>query len=323
MTVLVSDLLNALCVTGCDWAVIEIGKSCELHFRRSDSVFLHLVTEGALRFDGAADEALTAGSFAIVLDGRAHVLRTGTGGRRFEARHFLEDHALDSPPTLSFGDAPRRVRLLSARLSLSRAGGEPISRGLSPILIGNCDQSTVSGPQAFRIDAKAIERAASGAGGMAFLRTVANLLLVQAVRMAIENILPPETTAAEIFGTPQIGTALRLMDTQPEKNWSVSSLAAMVGMSRSAFAALFRQSVGDPPMQYLSKMRIEQSARLLKSNRHSIARIAQDVGYESVSSFARAFKKQFGATPGAYRRSFRGSVHRAPHRPTELESCQV
>jgi len=49
---------------------------------------------------------------------------------------------------------------------------------------------------------------------------------------------------------------------------------------------------------------------LLKSSTLSVAKIAQKVGYGSVSSFARAFKKQYGATPGAYRRSARGAVHR-------------
>jgi transcriptional regulator GlxA family with amidase domain len=156
-----------------------------------------------------------------------------------------------------------------------------------------------------------------GPGGMAFLGIVGDMLLVQAVRSAVVSLSPTGKSAADIFGAPQINTALRLIDMKPEKNWSVSSLASEVGMSRSVFAAVFRQSVGEPPMQYVTSVRITRSGQLLKSSTLSVAKIAQKVGYGSVSSFARAFKKQYGATPGAYRRSARGTVHRM--RPTAVQ----
>jgi len=317
-----SDLLNSLCALRSDWAVLELGEDCELSFQRSDRAFLHFVAEGSLTLrdeESAQGARLPAGSFAIILDGRKHALHEGRGLRRFAADHFAEDHTLDCPPVLAFGGLTAS-RVFSATFAFSHAGGEAIAKGLSPVLcVTNADYAR-GGQRAFPLDPAAVGHAAAGAGGMAFLGSVADMLLVQAIRAAAEGVWPSAESAAEILGTPQIGTALRLMDTQPGRNWSVSSLAAEVGMSRSAFAAHFRDSVGNSPMQYLAKLRIEQSARLLRSSTCSIAKIAQDVGYDSVSSFARAFKKRFDATPGAYRRSLRDAARHARRNPNRSTS---
>jgi AraC-like DNA-binding protein len=75
-----------------------------------------------------------------------------------------------------------------------------------------------------------------------------------------------------------------------------------VGMSRSAFAERFTSLVGQPPMHYLSLWRMQLAAQHLREGRGSVAQIAFDVGYESEAAFSRAFKRQFGTSPGIWRR---------------------
>ena len=81
------------------------------------------------------------------------------------------------------------------------------------------------------------------------------------------------------------------------------SLASAVGMSRSAFAARFAHLVGEPPLTYLTRWRMEKATRLLRSGHAAIAEIAARVGYDAEAAFSKAFKRWTGMAPGAYRRA--------------------
>ena len=89
----------------------------------------------------------------------------------------------------------------------------------------------------------------------------------------------------------------------------MQSLAKQVNLSRSAFAARFKTLVGEAPLQYLSRWRMHQAVRLLRSTSKPLREIAESVGYESEAAFSRAFKRQMGHAPGEYRqRSIAQSV---------------
>jgi AraC-like DNA-binding protein len=81
----------------------------------------------------------------------------------------------------------------------------------------------------------------------------------------------------------------------------VGELATRVALSRSAFSARFSDMVGESPKRYLTQTRLAHAAVLLRSNDTPIAEIAQKIGYGSEFSFAKAFKRTFGVSPGSYR----------------------
>ena len=56
-------------------------------------------------------------------------------------------------------------------------------------------------------------------------------------------------------------------------------------------------------MTYLSRWRLQLGARKLTSTSHSVARISDEVGYESEAAFNRAFKREFGLPPARFRKS--------------------
>jgi AraC-like DNA-binding protein len=73
-------------------------------------------------------------------------------------------------------------------------------------------------------------------------------------------------------------------------------------MSRSVFAERFTSLVGQPPMQYLTLWRMHVAAQQLREGRGSVAQIGFSIGYESEAAFSRAFKRQFGTSPGTWRK---------------------
>ena len=80
-------------------------------------------------------------------------------------------------------------------------------------------------------------------------------------------------------------------------------LARRVAAYRSAFADRFSALVGEPPLRYLSRLRINAAARRPPCSDDKLSAVAASAGYESVASFNRAFRRQVGMTPGEYRDS--------------------
>jgi AraC-like DNA-binding protein len=85
--------------------------------------------------------------------------------------------------------------------------------------------------------------------------------------------------------------------------WTVDDLGREVGLSRSALADRFTRLIGEPPIRYLARWRLQVAAHQLRSTDTPLARIAEQVGYESEAAFNRAFKRSFGVPPATWRRS--------------------
>jgi len=100
-----------------------------------------------------------------------------------------------------------------------------------------------------------------------------------------------------------IGRALALLHEEPGRAWTVDALAREVALSRSLLAQRFAALVGESPMQYLKRWRLALAARALRSGDEAIARVAERSGYETDAAFSRAFKREFGRPPSAWRKA--------------------
>lgn len=100
---------------------------------------------------------------------------------------------------------------------------------------------------------------------------------------------------------PQIRKALSLIHDSPQVPWTVESLARSVAMSRAAFAKRFTDLVGEPPLAYATRWRMDLAAKLLRESMEPVSRIAGRVGYLSETAFAKAFRRRRKIAPGQYR----------------------
>jgi AraC-like DNA-binding protein len=150
-------------------------------------------------------------------------------------------------------------------------------------------------------------------GTQSLINHLSHVLLVQAIRTYLSKLPPGRGNWLGALLDPDIGQAITLIHASPQDHWTVASLADTVAMSRSAFAARFTALVGQPPLQYLSHLRLVRATALLGNGRAAIKQIANQVGYESEASFSKLFKRQYGVSPGIYRREI--CVHRRRSEP--------
>src|SRR5258708_1807187 len=101
---------------------------------------------------------------------------------------------------------------------------------------------------------------------------------------------------------PQIGVALKSMHEKVDAPWTVETLAAASGMSRSAFAVRFKEMVGETPLEYLTSWRMQNAAALLQKGDRKLIDVAKAVGYDSDAAFSKAFKRVLGVPPRHFRR---------------------
>lgn len=130
---------------------------------------------------------------------------------------------------------------------------------------------------------------------------MADVILVQMLRAYIESL--PEGTDG-FFGAlrdKHMAAALGLIHQRPESPWTVALLADEVGLSRSAFAARFAELVGEPPLAYLTRLRMQRASVLLRGGA-TLAKASELAGYSSEASFSYAFRQWAGIAPGEYRK---------------------
>ncbi|MER5772146.1 AraC family transcriptional regulator [Streptomyces sp. NPDC001985] len=163
------------------------------------------------------------------------------------------------------------------------------------------------------------ELASEEPGQSVMLDRMLDLVLITALRAWFAR---PEARAPRWYramGDPVAGRALRLMQDDPAHPWTVASLAGRSGVSRAQFARRFHELVGEPPMTYLTRLRLDLAADLLLSSGATVDAIARKVGYSGSFALSAAFKRVRGISPQEHRAGGRPSAGS----PTALPKPQL
>jgi AraC-like DNA-binding protein/mannose-6-phosphate isomerase-like protein (cupin superfamily) len=149
----------------------------------------------------------------------------------------------------------------------------------------------------------ALEMARGRVGSPSVLARLAECLFMEAVRSYVDSLPQEERGWLGGLRDPVVGRALALIHARRDHPWSAEELAREIGLSRSAFADRFTRVMDEPPMRYLAKQRMQFAAQRLRTSHEPVSRIAFEAGYESETAFNRAFKRQLGVPPAAWRGS--------------------
>lgn len=296
----VSEVLRSLAVRSTVFCLSELRAPWAFRVDGEPVPKFHLVLEGAalLACGDGPPLALAAGDLVVLPRGATHTLADD----RATPAIALDQLRLDGGSPLRHGGTGAVTRLLCGGFSL--AAGVPGSA-----LDGFPEALRVDGHDAAWLEpALATLRAEADSGrpgADALVAKLADVLLAQALRAWLIEAEPAALVGLGSVHDRPIAQALDALRTRPADPWSLDRLARHVGLSRTALAVRFRDRVGMPPMRYLTKLRLSRAAGYLATGRLSIQEIAALAGYQSDAALSKAFKREFGEAPGAYRQRAR------------------
>jgi AraC family transcriptional regulator, activator of mtrCDE len=167
------------------------------------------------------------------------------------------------------------------------------------IILRAGDPSLVAARNLFELILQECQRAP--APSSVLLERLCHLLFLYVLRQQVMDNTDLGGLAA-LARQPAFTGLLERLIAQPAEPWTLESMAACTGLSRSAFFKRFQELSGQSPGQVLLMMRMRHACQLFKSNQ-TVADVSLAVGYQSVAAFTRAFHKVTGQQPGAYRRA--------------------
>ncbi len=269
----------------------------------SHMAICHLVIDGSCQaqLPGRAAVDLHAGDVVVFPHGDAHLLGSGARHGPIDPRSTV---ALELPrlSRLHYGGEGDSCRLICGWFTFERQIATPLTSSLPRMFVAGI-RSRPSGAWLEHAIQYAVSEASSRTpGGGAMAAHLAEVLFLESLRDHIERL--PQAATGWLAGLrdPQVGRSIALMHERPAEQWTVTSLARAVHVSRTVLAERFAALVGTPPMQYLKRWRLALAASLLHGTQQGLARVAEQVGYQSEAAFCRAFKAEYGASPGAWRR---------------------
>lgn len=298
------DVFSAMRVESALYARLEGTAPWGVSFRRGVTARFGLVVRGGgwLTLDDAPDPApvaLAPGDCFVVPHGRPYSLRDQPGSLTQNCVDVVRNEVGGVVP-LGGGGAPTTI--ISGWFTFDAHGARPLLELLPPLLHIRMDQDRTQLLQA-TLQLLAVETAQRGLGSGLIVSRLADIIFAQAVRAHIAT-LDTESGSGWLaaLSDRRLGAALRALHGSVATPWTVESLAAVAGMSRSAFAQRFKQKIGLAPLDYLTRWRMFRASHQLRHTTRPMAEIAGSVGYESEAAFNKAFKRAAGVAPGAYRR---------------------
>jgi AraC-like DNA-binding protein len=281
-------------------------QSCKLapYINQTDGhvIVYHLLIEGQAYAQLEAKRvAIGPGDIIIFPHGDAHVLESGPAPRTVNGEDELQRIFSEGLKISRIGGGGQVTRLVCGFMVCEPRLSQVFLTGLPPVFKVNIreDQSGQWLENSIRYSIAAAS--VTGAGGEAVLAKLCETLFAETLRRYIVQL--PERQTGWLAGArdPEVGKVLALMHRRPAAPWTIAELASEVGLSRSVLAERFRQYLGEPPVAYLTRWRLQMGAQMLCSTSYSVAQIASEVGYDSEPAFNRAFKRQFGNPPARYR----------------------
>ncbi len=302
-----ADVLSSTRIGGTVFARSELMGPWGMLFEPAARAGLHIVAQGScwLSMSGRSEPLhLVQGDVVLLPHGAGHSLSSSPKVQPLPFTKMLARCQVAQGPhgmNLSLeGKGPSTV-LLCGAYRFEHEGVHPLLSLLPPLIHLRRDAGVLSGPLEAVLQLLVTEYTQPGPGTVAVTARLVDVLFIQIIRCWLEHQPEGSTGWLGAVRDPQVGRALAVMHGEPQRDWTLESLAAEVACSRATFARRFRELVGETPLVYLTRLRMDVAARLLRDSDTPLAVIAERVGYASEFAFNRTFHRVRGTPPGRYR----------------------
>jgi AraC-like DNA-binding protein len=279
-------------------------------------VSYHIVTRGSC-WAGVLDAPpveLHAGDILLIPHGDAYVIAS-SAPRCGDASHANDAHADDAaleffrqmaagelPFTVTEGEGGQAAtQLICGFLGCDTKPFNPVVAALPALVHMRPPADRATDRVHALIDYTLAEARRPTPGGHTVLVRVSELMFIELMRRYVAEAPELEAGWLTALRDPVVGRALTLLHRTPAAAWTLEGVAAQVGVSRTRLAESFTRFVGEPPIQYLARWRLQLATQMLATGSAKVATVARDVGYESEAAFSRAFKRFTGIPPSLWR----------------------
>lgn len=266
-------------------------------------IIFHLITAGEcfVEVDGQSAMHLTAGDVVLFAQGDAHRMTSEVGlppatGARLDA--VLSRR----PRQINYGGGGALTRLVCGYLACDARVARMLLAGLPPVLRVNVRGSEAGVWLETSIRYALGEARSPRPGGGVVLAKLSEVLVIEVLRLYMHEQSAGRTGWLAAVADRTVGAALLALHKNPSNDWTLELLAKESGTSRSVLAQRFQELVGSAPMQYLTQWRMMLAANMLRDGNSSLTLIAERVGYQTDAAFSRAFRREYGLPPSAWRR---------------------
>jgi AraC-like DNA-binding protein len=239
-----------------------------IHLRQDDFVLVRTTTPFTLTSDPSVEPEDSETTVAITQD-RGLKLGAGT----------------DSPVTLRGG-----------RFVFDTAN-ENLLTGLLPSLVHVAADDTSARRVRSLLKMNEKESLQPGPGSEFVIVRLMELILLEILRSDTLRVDRENSGLLAGLANPVTACALSAMHRDVTRDWTVSILARLCGVSRSTLAVRFREIVGMAPIEYLQHWRMALAKDELRRGTRSIGEIAFAIGFQSSSAFSTAFTRAVGCSP--------------------------
>jgi AraC-like DNA-binding protein len=276
-------------------------------------VSYHIVRRGACwaALRGDPPVRLEAGDVFVVPHGDAYMMGSAPDLRSNLPRHAVMDFfrlmaSASAPSTVTEGGGgPERAHVICGFLGCDIRPFNPVVEALPRVLyLGRQPGTRADSRLSQLVELALAESQERQPGTRCVLLRLSELLFIEVVRRHLDTLTGEHTGWLSGLRDPMAGHAMALLHNRPADPWSLERLAKEIGVSRSSLAERFSMLVGQPPMRYLTRWRIQLACRLLRDDAAKVSAVALDVGYQSEAAFSRAFKAVVGTSPAIWRRRY-------------------
>ena len=298
-----SEVLQDLRLSGVSYGRCELGRPWGISLAAQEAARFHFVAAGScwVGSDVLGWVPLEAGDVALLPHGADHVIADSPGGKARPIEELPAEPAGDRIYSVRAGGRGSRTVLVCCSVKFEEPALHPVLELMPPILVvrGAAIRDATLPALLEIMAAEALEQRV---GASTMLTRLADVIIARVIRAWVEN---GEDTSGWLVAIrdPQIGRALAAIHRRPGERWSVDTLADVARTSRSIFAERFAAVVGVPPARYLARWRMHLGRTWLRDSSTSIAEVAAKLGYDSEAAFSRAFKREFGTPPAAWRKA--------------------
>jgi AraC-like DNA-binding protein len=266
-------------------------------------VLFHLVSSGTcwVEVEGQERHWATAGDVIVLPYGDQHTMGGVGDSEVVPITTFLEPPPWNRMPVLRHGRGGDLTDIVCGYLHSDDVIFDPALRVFPPAFVVRPEGTAGAAWVRANIDFALAQADASPLGPDAINTRLPEMLLVEVLRQHLATAPAVDRGWLAALHDPVLNPSLAALHAEPERKWTVTDLARVATVSRSALDERFRQVLGRSPIRYLTEWRMHLAEDLLASTDLGVAAVARRVGYDAEEAFSRAFKRAHSVAPGAWR----------------------